>query len=497
MNTRWIRRSVLVSFAFAISFAVCRQDVLAQNLDDSVVRIFVTKREVDQSSPWQNEEIMQNSFHGVVVEGKAVLTTAFAMQNAVEIELLRFGESRKFPLQIKFVDYEVNLALLVPIDPAGVAGLVPLKFTDEISLDSAVSIMKAKDNNQLVSVAGTLQEVSIYTSVTSEYSFATYLVKTQQTALGWAEPIIRSGAVAALCSGQDSQYLHAIPGSIINHFLRDVQAGNYRGFPSIGIELDRLTSPEMRELLGAEKIKHGVRISSVETGTNFSELLKKDDVLVAMDGVKINENGYYIHPVWGKVHLKYLLNRKIAGEKTHLEILRQGQPLQFEAVLTRFDSNATRIRSFREEISEPHLIFGGVVIRELTIPFLKQWGKDWQSTAPYQMLYEFHFNNKTVEHPEKNRVLIISRVLADEYNRGYADIKNSIIQEINGLTVRSMADVRAALAAPTVRGGRQFARIELAYEDGEIVLSYDGLAAVHKRIVDTFNITSAESFYHQ
>lgn len=490
------RRLVAVKMVLlSVMITLMPTTLLAQSWDDSVVRLFVTKREVDQTSPWQYEEVRQSTFHGVVVDSGAILTTAYAVENAVEMDMLRFGESRKFDLSVRFVDYEINLALLVPEDPAALKNLRPVTFTDEVGLDSAVTVLKARDNNQLISVAATLQEVGIYSSVTSEYSFATYLLKTQQSALGWSEPLVRGNALVGLGSGQDSQYLHAIPGSLINQFLRDVKSGDYKGFPSVGIELDRLTSPEMRRMLGADGTKNGIRIANVQKGTNFSDLLAKDDVLLAIDGTPVNENGYYLHPLWGKVHLKYLLNRKRAGDKIRLEILRQGERKTVEASLTRFDSNSTRILSYRSEPSEPHVIFGGVVLRELSVPFLKQWGKDWRDTAPYQMLYEYHFANDFVPEPEKDRIVILSRVLADEFNRGYADLKNAIVRSVNGLPVRSLADVTAALRTPVGRGGRQFARIVLAYEDGEIVLSYDGLAEAHARIAATYNISTPSSFF--
>ena len=227
---------------------------LAQKWEDSVVRIFASKKQIDESSPWQYEEIRQQTYHGIVVDGDSVLTTAFAVQDAVQLELLRFGESQKFPLTVRFVDYESNLALLSPEDPAGIKGLVPLKFVDELPLDSTVTILRARDNNQVVSIAATLQEIGIHASATSEYSFATYLLKTQQSALGWSEPIVRSGSVVALGSGQDNQFFHAIPGSIINHFLEDFKSSAYKGFPAIGIQLDRLNSPEMRKMIELGKV---------------------------------------------------------------------------------------------------------------------------------------------------------------------------------------------------------------------------------------------------
>ena len=478
----------------AILIASYATTSIAQKWENSVVRIFASKKQIDESSPWQYEEIRQQTYHGIVVEGNAVLTTAFAVQDAVQLELLRFGENQKFPLTVRFVDYESNLALLSPEDPAGTAGLSAVKFVDELPLDSTVTILRARDNNQLISIAATLQEVGIHSSVTSEYSFATYLLKTQQSALGWSEPLIRSGSVVALGSGQDNQFFHAIPGSIINHFLDDYKSGAYKGFPAIGIQLDRLNSPEMRKMIGAEAVKDGIRISKVEPGSDFTTLLQKDDVLLAVDGVRINENGFYSHPLWGSVHLKYLINRRFAGDKVKLDILRQGKGLVIEGQLPKFDSNAYRIASFRVHNEEPHVIFGGFVFRELSTPFLKQWGSDWRSTAPYPMLYEYSFRNDFVVDPGRQRIIIISRVLADEFNRGY-DIRNAIVTAINGVPVQSMADVEAALKVPVSRSGVQYARIVLDYGEGEVVLSYDKLDEAHKRIAATYNVPRTLSFF--
>lgn len=484
---------VLVSVFTVLTLFV--QPAIAATWDDSVVRVFVAKRETDQTSPWQHEEIRQQTFHGLVVEGGKILTTAFAVEHSVDFEMSRFGESHKFDVGVSFVDFEINLALLEPTDPAALKGLKPVRFVDEIALDTAVTVMRARDNNQLISVAATLQEVGIYSSVTSEYSFATYLLKTQQAALGWGEPLVRGESVVALGSGQDNQYLHAIPGSIVNQFLRDVASGSYRGFTSIGIELQRLDSPEMRSMLRADSVKHGIRIAKVQAGSAFSKLLMKDDVLLSIDGTQINGNGFYQHSLWGRVHLKYLLNRKSAGDFIKLEILRQGERMTIVERLTRFDSNQARVVAYRTSMGEPHVIFGGVVLRELSIPYLKQWGKEWRSIAPSPLLFEFHFSNDFVEDPDQNRIVIVSRVLADEFNRGFSSIKNVIVREVNGKQVRSLADVRAALRQPLTRGGREFARIVLNDDEGEVVLSYDGLTEAHRRMALTYNIADNESFF--
>ena len=94
------------------------------------------------------------------------------------------------------------------------------------------------------------------------------------------------------------------------------------------------------------------------------------------------------------------------------------------------------------------------------------------------------------------RYVIVSRVLADEFNRGYEKIRHAIVREVNGVAVNGLESVRAALkTSPLSRHGKPFARFSLYRNEGEILLSYEGVAEAHSRITDTYNITSPDSFF--
>lgn len=476
---------LLVLFALAPG---ARADVVA----DQVVRVHVSKKEVDKSAPWQFEEVQQQSYLGVVLDGGRILTTAFAVADAAFIEVQRFGTSRRVEAEVVFADYEVNLALIKPIE--ALPQTKPVELGDDLAIDDAVDIYRARDAYQLAKMPATLTEIGVFAAVTSSYSLASYLLKVQQTGLGWAEPVFRGGRLVALTTGQDQNFVHAVPMTLIRHFIQDKHGKDYRGFPSIGVQLSSLTSPDMRRLIGADRYDYGVRIGEVQFGSSFSDLLKVDDVILEVDGIKISEHGFYTHPKWGKIHLKYLLNQRYGGDALRLKVLRQGKVVDVQGRLERYDSNSSPVVAYRYGEPEPHVIFGGLIFQELSQDYLKQWGREWRDLAPFELLYTLDFLNDPTE-GKGDRVVFLTRVLADDFNRGYTDLRHQVVDQVNGVKITSVAKLREAFDQPVTQGGRRYAKIQFRRDGGDVILAYDGLGDAHRRIARTYEVKTPESFF--
>ena len=484
---------LLVLGAGLFSGILASSTAYGRRAEDGVVRIHVSKKEVDKSSPWQFDAVMQQEYLGVVLKDGFVLTTAYAVADAAYIEVQQFGASRRSEAKVAFVDYEVNLALLRPAAGA-LEGARPVQLGGDIATDDHVDIYKARDAYQLTRLPASLQEVGLYVAATSSYSLATYLLKVQQTGLGWSEPVFRDGRLVALTTGQDANYVHALPMSIIRHFLKDRHGVDYLGFPALGVELSPLVSPDQRQLLGADKVAGGVRVADVLVGGSFAGLLQVDDVLLAIDGVAVSDHGFYRHPKWGEVHLKYLVNQHYSGDKVTLKIIRHGTPLDVVGVLRRFDSNRFPVVTYQYDQAVPHLIVGGFIFQELSIDYLEQWGTEWRQRAPFDLLYTLQFKDKPTGDPLR-RVIFLTRVLADKFNRGYGDFRHLIVDTVNDRKVTSMSTLKEALRHPLVRKGGSYARIVFLRGGGEAILAYDGLSAANKRIAATYEIRTPASFF--
>ena len=490
------RRVVIAMILGFVSLSLARPALAEENrsgaLENQIVRLHVSKKDIDESAPWQFEDVIQQIHLGVVLPGGLILTTAYAVANSSHLEMQRFGSSQKYDLEIHFVDYEINLATLRLKEP--VAGLVPVSIGGELRLDDTVDIYRARDADQLIKIQASLQDVGVFNAVTSTYSALAYQFKTSQTGLGWSEPVFQHGKFVALSSGQDLQYVHGIPASFVEHMLKDSLDEKYRGFPTAGIQLTPLVSPDLRRHLGIANAGRGVRVADVYPDSPFADSLKVNDVIVEIDQTPISDQGYFNHPKWGKVYLKYLLNQHFGGDTLRLKVLRGGLPFEVTGKLHRYDSNRAPVIAYRYGKDIPHVIFGGLIFQEFSIDFLRQWGKDWRDIAPIHLLYTLEYENRPRARADE-RLIFLSRVLADPMNRGYGEISRTFVDKVNGREVRSMQDLKTALASPITVRSKKYAQIQLTRGAGEIILAYDDLADAHKRIAKTYEIPSPESFF--
>lgn len=471
------------------------QPQMTSDFEKSVVMLLSSKQTPDPDSPWGKGDVQTLSSLGVVIEGGYVLTTSWAVADSTLIELRRFGESQTVPMSVVAVDYEVNLALLKPKTASGLAGLSPLSLTGEMNEGSELKLLRKRDNVQLAVSLGRLFEVSMYRSATSNYYTATYLIKIQQSNLGWSEPLIFEGRLAALTTGQDDEYTYATPASVIQHFVKDAQSSNYRGFPSLGLQMRPLIDPNARKMLKVDKIKGGVRITKVTEDSPFLDDMRENDVLVKIGTIAIDDYGNYKHPLWGTIHFRHLINQLYAGDPVQVTVVRDGKTLIFNRQLKRYSSNNSLIPTYTYGKEGEFLIFGGFVFQELTRPFLTSWGKDWRSQAPVDLIYLYENEAFPTKNPE-DRVVILGRVLADDFNQGYDSLKNLVVEKVNGESVTSLKRLAEILRTrPVTRSGKRYATFDFALGNGQAILGYDHLSESHQRIKERYGIPGSNNFY--
>ena len=63
-----------------------------------------------------------------------------------------------------------------------------------------------------------------------------------------------------------------IPPNIIRHFLKDIEDGEYNGFPEAGISVSKLTNPAFRRSLGLADDSVGARIDKISSHPRKSRL---------------------------------------------------------------------------------------------------------------------------------------------------------------------------------------------------------------------------------
>ena len=111
-----------------------------------------------------------------------------------------------------------------------------------------------------------------------------------------------AGAVigVAFQNQQDSQNIgYVIPVPTIAHFLADVEASDpkkCRGFCSLGIFWQALENRQQRKVLHMGDERSGVLIRGVLPVASAANHLRRDDVLLALDGKPIaNDGSFAVH----------------------------------------------------------------------------------------------------------------------------------------------------------------------------------------------------------
>ena len=79
---------------------------------------------------------------------------------------------------------------------------------------------------------------------------------------------------------------------MIKHFISGVEDfGKYLGFCSMGLSCQSMENVQLREHFGMLPETTGVLVSKINPVSEAHKILKKDDIILAFDGVLIANDG--------------------------------------------------------------------------------------------------------------------------------------------------------------------------------------------------------------
>lgn len=412
----------------------------------SVVRINSTQQSWSVGQPWEKNPPRHRRALAAIVAPHQVLTTSELVADATYLEFESPDGTHFAQAKVIAVDYEANLALLGPEDgkegDALFADTVPLQITGPPKIGESLDILQIEDNGLALLTPGNLRSIDITSNFLPGHSFLTYLIKAsmQSAASSYSLPVLKDGKLAGLLISYDSkdQICDVTSTEIVTRFLKNAGAGDYRGFPSLGISIARTEDPSFRQWLKLNDDQGGIYIQTVRKG-GAAEIagVKSGDALIAVNGHPIDRRGYYQHPNYGSISWGHLIRgEKSTGDTVTLSLIRDGQPMEVRAVLTRAEESSKLVPGYTFGKAPNFLVKGGLVFQELTRPLLEAYGKNWQSRAPLDFI-------DALENPEKyedkmDRVVFLSGSIPTPATVGYESLRNLIVRKVNGKDVREM-----------------------------------------------------------
>ncbi|MES2924283.1 MAG: PDZ domain-containing protein [Verrucomicrobiota bacterium] len=420
--------------------------VAPADIKTSVVRINSTQQTWNPGQPWEKNPPSQRRALAAIVAPERVLITAELVADATYLEFESPDGTHFAQAKVVAVDYEANLALLAPVSEKEGNVLfektVPLAITAPPKIGQALDILQIEENGLALLTPGILQSIDVAANFLPSHGFLTFLVKAsmQSAASSYSLPVLQDGKLAGVLTSYNSkdQICDVASTDIISRFVKESAAGPYTGFPSLGISIARTEDSPFRQWLKLTDDQGGLYVQNVRKGGAAEAAgVKKGDVLLAIDGHAIDRRGYYQHSNYGSLFWGHLIRgEKSTGELITLSLLRDGQPLEIKATLTREEESSRLIPGYNFGKAPNFLVKGGLVFQELSRPLLESFGENWQSRAPLNFL-------DAMENPEKyedkvDRVIFLSGSIPTPATVGYENLRNLIVNKVNGKQIKNM-----------------------------------------------------------
>lgn len=438
-----------VSKIVAVIALLLAQTVMAGgDLSTGIVRIAVTRQQFNYAAPWRTEAPETHRITGCVVNENTIITVADPIAHGIVFAVTKPGDPLSVFTDIAVSDNYSGLAFLSLPDNSF--------FKDINSIELAESGIPPGDKYLLVwNEDGDMEAVPVSHEKTVFVALETVGgalmhimgidIENGTDLIGGliqgGEPVVVDGALMGIVHSVDTmQRIRVIAVDVINKSLKDYADGEHKGYPFFSIyhaPLNRDVS--LRQYLGVHQQTNGVLVIHVPSRTSGHGTLEAGDVILSIEGQRLDDFGLYETGLYGKMPFQNLisLNHHV-GDQIELDVLRGKKRMEIS-----FSLIAVTERSFL--IPPPavyqrlrYIVVGGAVFQELNTGYMRaQWGNDWRRTADPRLLY--YYNNYWLDPSlKKERIVILSHVLPDSLNIGYHDKANLILLKVNGIAIHDL-----------------------------------------------------------
>ncbi len=484
MNKKIYILSIILIFSSPFLKASA-QNKSPNNKIKCIVKVFSFHQSFNYYYPWEKNKFYKRTSYGTLIKGGYILTTADTITDYTYVELKKPSSEKKYKAKVIYKDYNSNIALLKAEDSTFYEDLSTIELAGPLKKNTTVYVLKIKNSNDIKKIKGQIEKVFIEESFLSWNEFLTYRISVKFENRGaWAEPVIYKGKLAGILTNYNSDKFtaYAIPSELIRHFINDIQDKNYNGFPNPGLIWEGINNPYLKDYLGMKSNETGIYVSEALKNSTSENILKKGDVITNIDGHDIDDNGYFKHPIYGKILFSYLYSSKFPGESIKLKVIRNKKLINLECKLKVFGSEDYFIPLYSYDKQAKYIIEGGMLFQEVTVKYLKSWGENWENTGNIKLLY--YYNYYAFNSPDdRKRLVVLSYVLPDDINIGYQDFKTKIVTKVNNIRIKSLDDLARAFDNPKEK------YIKITFDDGKIaIFEKKALSDANTRISNRFGI---------
>ena len=459
---------------------------LASGEWDNVVNIEVSVLMPDYREPWNAGQPSGGSGTGFLIGPNRFLTNAHVVSNATRVMIRTTNDPEPHPAKILFIGHDCDLAVIEAVHGEHFEKLKPLSFGGVPKLNTEVNVLGYPIGGDRISVTrGVVSRIDFrpysHTSVDSHLAIQVDAAINPGNSGG---PVLQDGNVVGVAfqgySGRVAQNVgYMIPVPVIQRFLKDISDGHYDHYVDLSVDDFPIENEAQVKALGLQDDGVGVLIGDVATTGSVAGVLKPGDVLLSLGGSPVYNNGL-VRVDGDLVDMNEVVERKFAGDKVDIQYLRDGKKESATVTLKRFDPYVKLGEQYDQR--PRYLMYAGLVFQPLD-----------------RNLMDAHrINDKTVSHVFDNYLthklydempepVVLTNILPDEVNTYLQNGYPGLVEEINGMPIKRLSDVKAALAKDGSRPG--FVEVKLMDKGRPLVLKRSLAEAAQPRIMQNYNVT--------
>jgi hypothetical protein len=277
---------------------------------------------------------------------------------------------------------------------------------------------------------------------------------------------------------------YMIPTPVIQRFLVDIKDGHYDKYVDLGLTFTKLQNPAQRHFLGLQDDDRGVLVGSVFDAGPSAKGVKSGDVLLEIDDHPIASDGT-VELEGGRVEMPEVVERKFRGDVVKLDIWREKKPITVNIELGSVWPYAYLAHAY--DVRPRYVVYGGLLFQPLSLDLVEAY----QPTDVRLRHYFDYFVTEQIylEHPE---IIVLTNILPDPTNTYLAPYRGSIVDEINGQKIRTLADLAKAFSETPDR----FV-VRMIGDGPPLVLDPKEVESARERIKTRYNVVSEQNLEEQ
>lgn len=412
--------------------------------------VSATLQDYNPMRPWEKEAPRQARALGVYMGEGRVLTLGRAVRSAAYVELLLPDESRTVPARVLRYDEDMNLTLLTVANEE-----------DSSIFDSRTPLALGEPLNrgEEASFAGLLNGVEpVHVGLRAENvagdKIPLMVMRAERPlpeGLTSGAPVVREGKLSALglTYKKQEQLLQVVNAEMIQRFLCQEQPG----VPVMGVRLIPLDDPVFRKYLKLNTEANGLYVSKVvpESAAEAAGI-QVGDVLTAVEGLPLDNQGRCDHPRYGLHHASVLIRSiKDSGQEITLTISRAGESQTIAVKLNRDAVEKSLFPTQKPGVQPRYIMWGGMLFQPLTSTYISELKNRNNGLLPLELQY-LEQNQDELRAAGCKELVGLTFVLPTVATQGYANLSFSRLISVNGNAVKCFADLPAMLDEQTDNG---------------------------------------------